>query len=140
MARLFKPSTTRYVDANGKRCNKGDPGARKEKPTKSGKWRGEYRDANGALKSVSLCSNKSAARRMLKEIEDRVDLEKAGLSESFEESAKTPLSQHVDEFECLIKQPVTTGRLSSSFPSGWSKMDERRATGWLIWNWTKVRR
>ena len=99
MARLFKPSTTRYVDANGKRCNKGDPGARKEKPTKSGKWRGEYRDANGITKSISLCSNKVAARRMLKEIEDRVDLEKAGLSESFEESAKTPLSQHVYEFE-----------------------------------------
>jgi integrase/recombinase XerD len=108
MARLFKPSTTRYVDANGKRCNKGDPGARKEKPTKSGKWRGEFRDANGALKSVSLCSNKTAARRMLKEIEDRVDLEKAGLSETFEESAKTPLCQHVDEFEANLRDAGRT--------------------------------
>jgi integrase/recombinase XerD len=108
MARLFKPSTTRYEDANGKRCNKGDPGARKMKPTKSGKWRGEYRDTNGITKSISLCSNKVAARRMLKEIEDRVDLEKAGLSESFEESAKTPLSQHVDEFEANLRDADRT--------------------------------
>lgn len=108
MARLFKPSTTRYVDANGKRCNKGDPGARKEKPTKTGKWRGEYRDANGTLKSVSLCSNKTAARQMLKEIENSVDLEKAGLSESFEASARIPLDQHVDEFEANLRDAGRT--------------------------------
>lgn len=107
MARLFKPSITRYVDANGKRCRKSDPGARK-KSTKSGKWRGEYRDANGVLTTLSLCSNKTAARRMLKEIEDRVDLEKAGLSETFEESEKKSLDQHADEFEANLRDAGRT--------------------------------
>jgi len=44
---------------------------------------------------------------MHKEIENRVDLEKAGLSESFEASAKIPLEQHVDDFEDNLRD---TGR------------------------------
>ena len=46
MARLFKPTIVRYIDSEGRRCKKGDPGARKKK-VKSKTWRGKYRDAEG---------------------------------------------------------------------------------------------
>ena len=97
MGRLFKPTITRYVDADGRRCRKGDPGARKKR-VKSRTWRGEYTDADGNRESVGLCSNKEAARHLLHELETRVALGRAGLVDSFEEHHKQPLSEHLADF------------------------------------------
>ena len=102
MGRLFKPTITRYVDADGRRCRKGDPGARKKR-VKSKTWRGEFTDADGNRKSVGLCSNKEAARHLLHELETRVALGRAGLIDSFEEHHKQPLSEHLADFIATLR-------------------------------------
>jgi integrase/recombinase XerD len=101
MGRLFRPTIIRYVDRDGKRCRKSDPGARK-KSAKSRVWRGEYRDADGLLQTQSLGRNKQAARQMLAELERRVEFEKAGLTSPLEEPANRPLAEHIADYRATL--------------------------------------
>jgi len=101
MARLYKPTITRYADANGKRCRKGEPGARKKR-VKSKVWRGEYRDADRILRTESLCSNKEAARQLLAELERKAQHERAGLTSPFEKHHKQLLSDHLQDFVATL--------------------------------------
>ena len=87
MARLFKPTITRYVDPQGRRCKKGDPGAHKKR-VKSKTWRGQYRDADGVTQNVKLCTNKPAAAQMLNDLVRRAEREQAGLVDPFEQHRK----------------------------------------------------
>lgn len=85
-----------------------DPKTGKKIKGKSAKWWGRYRDARGVEKRVPLAKDKSAAQSMLNELVRRVELEKAGRLDPYEELAKRPLSEHVDEFEQhLIDKGVT---------------------------------
>ena len=97
MGRLFKPTIVRYLDADGRRCRKGAPGARKKR-SKSKTWRGEYTDADGNRKSVGLCSNKEAARHLLHELEVKAARGRAGLADPFEEHHQRLLSEHLVDF------------------------------------------
>jgi len=101
MARLFKPTITRYADSNGKRCKKGDPGTRKKR-IKSKVWRGEYRDADRILRTKSLCTNKEAARQLLAELERKAQHERAGLTSPFEKHHKQLLSSHLQDFAATL--------------------------------------
>lgn len=102
MARLFKPTIVRYTDSEGRRCKKGDPGARKKR-VKSKTWRGEFRDADGILGSVKLCTNKPASAQMLAELVRRAEREQAGLVDPFEQHRKRPLAEHLADFERHLK-------------------------------------
>jgi len=97
MARLFKPTIVRYVDSEGRRCRKGDSGARKKR-VKSKTWRGEYRDADGIRQSVKLCTNKEAVRNMLHEFETKAMRGRAGMVDPFEEHHGREISTDVAWF------------------------------------------
>ncbi len=95
MARVFKKSITRYLDAEGRQVPKGTPGARKVKE-KSAKW---YGRVPGAPRPVPLCENKSAAQIMLNEMARKAGLASVGYADPYEEHRKRPLLEHLADFE-----------------------------------------
>ena len=108
MARLYRPTVTRYLNpATGKRCRKDAPGAVR-KTERSRTWRGEYRDADGVLRSKALARDKAAARMMLRELEVGADRGRAGLSDPFADHARTPLSAHVAAWAGHLADKGTT--------------------------------
>ena len=65
----------------------------------SKKWWGQYRDAGGTLRRKPLSTNQSLAKRMLAELVEQVELEKAGLVSPAEKEIKKPIKEHIDAFE-----------------------------------------
>ncbi len=65
----------------------------------SKKWWGQYRDAGGTLRRKPLSTNQSLAKRMLAELVEQVELEKAGLVSPAEKEIKKPIQGHIDAFE-----------------------------------------
>jgi integrase len=102
MGHVYKPTIVRYADAEGRRCKKGDSGARKRR-VKSKTWRGEYRDGEGNKQNVTLCRNKEAARHMLHELEVKAVRGRAGLVDPFEQHRKRLLIQHLVEFQQYLE-------------------------------------
>ena len=89
-----------------------DPKTGKKVKQKSRKWWGRYRDAMGRDTRVPLANDKTAAQAMLNELVRRVELEKAGLLEPFEEHLKRPLGEHLRAFEkYLLDKGVTEKQL-----------------------------
>ncbi|MBI1309672.1 tyrosine-type recombinase/integrase [bacterium] len=97
MAHLYRNTVHRYVDADGKRCRKDSPGARKT-VEKSKAWYGRYRDADGIEHRVKLATDKTIARQMLHELERKSLQQSAGLVDPFEAWHIAPLTEHVDDF------------------------------------------
>jgi integrase len=89
---LFRKTIVRYVDALGKRCKPGDPGARKVKK-KSRKWYGYV-----AGKPVPLSANRQSAKEMLGRLVRAARRKLEGLAEPHDEHFRRPLAEHVDEF------------------------------------------
>jgi len=78
------------------------PGIRKiQERTRN--WYGEYKDADGVLRRVPLCSDRDAARAMLNELVTAVARRKAGLLDPFEESRKKPLAEHIAVYRQHLK-------------------------------------
>jgi excisionase family DNA binding protein len=109
MAGLFRPRITRYVNAEGKRCKKGDPGARKVK-SKAKKWWGRYKDELGVKRQVPLSANRTAAQQMLAQIVQKAELAKVGIKDPFEAHRNRPLAEHLAEFEHELKTKTRRGR------------------------------
>ena len=61
-------------------------------------WYGEYLDAAGVRLCEALSPNKDAAKKMLRDIEARVQLERAGLVTPLTGHRKTPLATHLDDW------------------------------------------
>jgi len=97
MAHLYRNTVHRDVDADGKRCRKDSPGARKT-VEKSKAWYGRYRDADGIEHRVKLATDKTIARQMLHELERKSLQQSAGLVDPFEAWHTAPLTEHVDDF------------------------------------------
>lgn len=74
---LFKVRITRWVDAEGRRCASGTPGARKVSK-QSKKWYGEWTDERGVIQRKPLSSNKTVAGQLLREQLDRVERARVG--------------------------------------------------------------
>ena len=105
MARIFKPTITRYVDpATCKRCASTDPG-RQKTSSQSKTWRGEFRDSDGILRSVTLCANKQAAQTMLNE-----RIQESNSGDPFEKHRRRPLTEHVADFERHIEAKARTAQ------------------------------
>ncbi len=101
MATLHKMTTVRYVDTEGNRVPKDAPGARKVKE-KSTKWYGFWRE-NGKLKRVPLSTDKQAARKMLTDLLQQREREKAGLVDKSLEHLQRPIAEHVADFLAHLK-------------------------------------
>src|SRR5262249_45648318 len=102
MASLYRPWIVRYLDAAGNRVNKSAPEARKLRE-RSKTYHGKFRNANGKVCRVSLCSDKEAAGIMLNELVCRARNEKIGVVNPFESHQKMPLTKHLDEFEAALR-------------------------------------
>jgi integrase len=102
MAFLEKRTFTRHVDAQGRRVAKGTPGARKVQE-KSAKWWGQYVDAGGVRRRVALCTDKTAARQMLADLERQAERGKAGLVDPHAEHRKSSIEEHVAAYEVSLR-------------------------------------
>jgi len=82
---------------------KKDPATGQKVKTKSAKWWGQYKDALGRLRRVPLAVDKQVAQAMLNELVRKVEREKAGLVDPWDEQQKRPLAEHLREFERYLK-------------------------------------
>jgi hypothetical protein len=121
MASLFKPTYSKPLPENPvieNRPVKGKPGRRPfvrvildGKPawqplTKKGdrylepseKWYGQYKYADGCTRRVPLSTDKTAAQQMLNALVRKAELGKVGIVDPFEEHARRPLADHLDDF------------------------------------------
>ena len=76
-----------------------DPKTGRKVKRKSAKWWGRYRDALGRERRKSLARDKAAAQAKLNELVLKAEREAAGQFDPFEEHAKRPLTEHIDDFE-----------------------------------------
>jgi integrase len=106
MARLFKKSITRYLDAEGRQVPKGTPGARKVRE-KSAKW---YGRVPGAPRPVPLCENKAAAQVMHNELLRKAGLATVGITDPYEQHRKRPLLDHLADFEAALRAKGDTAK------------------------------
>ena len=87
MASLYKKPVVKKDPKTGQRIK-----------TKSSKWWGRFKDAAGIEKRVPLATDKAAADAMLKQHITREERKAAGITDPFEDHAKRPLVDHVEEY------------------------------------------
>jgi integrase/recombinase XerC len=75
------------------------------KPAKN--YVADVRDADGALKRVSLSANMDASRLILAEKLKKIEMERAGWKDTFGTHRKTPLKEHLEEWLAVLQ---TRGR------------------------------
>src|SRR5262249_15157877 len=92
----------RHVDAQGRRVPKGTPASRAVKE-KSGKWYGQYNDADGTRRRVPLAADKGAALQMLAELERGVARGKVGLVDPVAIHRAAPLDDHVAAYLSYLR-------------------------------------
>ena len=92
MASLFKPTYSRKDSKTGLTVKK-----------KTKKWYGKYRDMNGDIKKVPLCTDKAAAQVMLNELVKRNERQQAGLTDPYEEARKQKIGTHLEAFKTDCK-------------------------------------
>jgi integrase len=104
MAYVFRKTRVRYVDANGKRCPKGTPGARKRKE-RSPIYYGSYRDPSTGqvVPPVPLYTDKEASKRELGELVKKAERREVGLSSPYEREVKRPLAEHLADYEAKLQ-------------------------------------
>jgi integrase len=113
MARVFKKSITRYLDAEGRQVPKGSPGARKVRE-KSAKW---YGRVPGTARPVPLCENKSAAQMMLNELLRKAALATVGIGDPYEQHRKQSLLEHLADFEAALLAKGDTAKQAGQVAS-----------------------
>lgn len=97
MVHLMRPWIS-YHTLNGKRVPKGTPNAKRVKE-RARKWYAAALPGWPKGKRKPLCADKAVAQRMLSDLIRRAEREAAGLTSPEEEHAKTPLEQHLEDFE-----------------------------------------
>jgi integrase len=106
MGALIRQQITVYLDAEGRRVQKGTPNAHKVRQ-KSSKWYGQYLDASNRRRRVPLSTDKVAARHMLADLEREAELVRLGVMSKAEASVSkhqgTPLYQHVDDYVAYLE-------------------------------------
>ena len=119
MAHLRRPSYTRPIPTDAEiitRTVKGQDRRfarfkRKGKPAEapltadgqrirlySRKFVGEYRDKDGTVHPVTLCTDKTASEQMLAELVKRAEFARVGIADPFEAHHKRPLTEHLDDY------------------------------------------
>ena len=120
-AKIYRPTITRYVNAQGTRVTKSTPGARKQR-VKSKTWWGRFRDAEGNTVRVSLDSDRETAETMLARKVLDVREQKAGIHkpvDPYAEHRRRPLADHLEDYRRHLEAKGKTQhhvRESFSFP------------------------
>ncbi len=87
MPSLFRPTYTRADPKTGKKVTR-----------RAEKWYGKYRDADGALRRVPLCTDKTAAQAMLFKLVQDTERRLAGLLDAASDQLTRPVTEHIDEY------------------------------------------
>lgn len=87
-----------------------DPKTGERIKTKSAKWWGRFRDYSGREKRVPLARDKTAALTMLNERVQKEELKAAGRIDPFEDEAKRPIGEHIDQFEAHLRHKGNTAQ------------------------------
>jgi integrase len=103
MPKLFRKITTRWI-LDGKQVPAGTPGATKHRE-RSRKFyvRIDHRD-------VPLSSNKAAAQILCNELVKKAELAKAGVIDPFEAGKRTPLLDHLRDYETALHATGNTAK------------------------------
>ncbi len=109
MASLFKPRILAYKTTEGRKCPKDTPGAKPFR-TRARKWYGQFKDAQGRICRVPLCTDKTAARQKLDELVRKVERGEAGLVNPFDEHNRTPLADHLVQYRLHLEAKDNTER------------------------------
>ena len=96
MANLFKPTYTKPNPEAGERTIR-----------RTRKWYGQYRDANGIVQRVPLCTDKTAAQAMLTDLVRKAERQQAGLIDPAADQLARVIQDHVDEYRTHL---VVKGR------------------------------
>src|SRR6516164_137893 len=98
MASLYRPHKITYQlpdgsyrDPNGRRVTKATPGAVKVDLGPSPVWHGKYKSADGIIRKVTLCSDKTASKQMLAKLVIDAKMTGLGMGDPFEEHRARPL-------------------------------------------------
>jgi integrase len=69
----------------------------------SEKWYGEYRDADGVLRTEPLSTDKTAAAQMLAALVKKAELGKSGILDPYEQHRKRPLAEHLADWREALR-------------------------------------
>lgn len=87
MANLYRPTYTKVDPETGKKVTR-----------RTSKWYGKYRDPEGVLHRVPLCTDKMAARAMLVEVVRDTERRLAGLIDPAADHLARSVSEHIEEY------------------------------------------
>jgi len=90
-----------------------DPATGKKVKGKSKKWWGRLNYALGREKRVPLATDKRAAQAMLNELVTKVEREKAGIADPFEDHAKRPIREHINAYRAFLQHKGNTAKYVS---------------------------
>src|SRR4051794_8716921 len=109
MASMFKSVTITYRDGDDRRCKKGAPGA---KPVRvvSKAWYGRFKDGEGRLRTVPLCTDKAAAKTMLAKLVTDARMASLGMVDTFVDHRAKPLADHLDDYRRYLTGKGDTAR------------------------------
>ena len=99
MASLIKPTYTKTDPKTGKRVQR-----------RSRKWYGKFRDMQGAIHRVPLCTDKTAAQGMLRDEIRKVERRLAGLTDPHDDHLNTLFSVHIADFKKHLEGKGNTGQ------------------------------
>lgn len=111
MASLYKKPVVRKDPVTGEKIK-----------TKSKKWWGQFKDANGRLRRHPLAVDKVAAHAMLNELVRKVEREKAGLTDPTDEQSKRPLKEHLKEYKAYLENKAVSQKQVSESTRQIAKM------------------
>ena len=142
MAGTYRPTITRYLNAQGGQVPKGTPGARKVRQKSKTFW-GRVPDASGKPRGVALCDDEEAAGEMLVAMKQRAKRIKRGDVDPFEDHRERPVAEHVQDFRSFLESKggtaahvaLTVQRLSGVVDGckfkKLSDLNAGRVAGWL---------
>jgi integrase len=87
-----------------------DPKTGQRIKTKSKKWWGRYRSANGSERRVPLATDRTAAQAMLNELVRRAERERVGIIEPTDEHRKRPISKHLADYHRYLRSKQNAPR------------------------------
>ncbi|VAX42172.1 hypothetical protein MNBD_PLANCTO02-816 [hydrothermal vent metagenome] len=99
MASLYKQTTTKIDKQTGKKVR-----------SKSRKWYGQYRNANGKTKRVPLCRDKSAAQSLLNDLVRTANRKQAGLIDQYDEHLENRIDIHLEDFRQSLLEKNSSPR------------------------------
>ena len=110
MSNLLSPYITRYLDpVTGKRVSKGQLGHSRVR-VRAKKWSVRIKNAAGKWDAFPLSPKKEAAAILSGQKHDKAEMAKAGVVDRYEAHRKTPLAQHLKDWQASLEAKECTAK------------------------------